>query len=224
MVSYSRLLGGGQVGWMGQTHPDIHQGGCNLCSVWNQRSTEVTLTHATWSETSWAAVAQGQSQRLVIWRSLVRFPWSACQSVLGHDTEAQTAPDVSASIVLFWSLTLMYHVLLFISSQFLISPPFCCARSLCSTWACCMFMIVFLFLLFFLSWVIRCSFWLLLCFSFCVIALYFDDLHFLVVFWIYVYWIIQLLLIKGPFVLHPDILPGGLHLGPHLFTPNCNES
>ena len=32
--------------------------------------------------------------RLVIRGSLVRFPWSACRSVLGQDTEPQTAPDV----------------------------------------------------------------------------------------------------------------------------------
>ena len=31
---------------------------------------------------------------IVIGRSLVQFPWSACWSVLGHDTEPQTAPDV----------------------------------------------------------------------------------------------------------------------------------
>ena len=43
----------------------------------------------------WAGVALGQ--HLVIGRLLVRFPtipWYACQSVLGQDTEAQTAPDV----------------------------------------------------------------------------------------------------------------------------------
>ena len=31
------------------------------------------------------AVAQGWSQCPVIWRSLIWFPWSACQSVLGQD-------------------------------------------------------------------------------------------------------------------------------------------
>ena len=41
-----------------------------------------------------AAVTQGWSQRLVIGRSLVQFPWSACQSVPGQDTEPQTTPDV----------------------------------------------------------------------------------------------------------------------------------
>ena len=41
-------------------------------------------------------VAQGYSQHLIIGRSLVRFPWSACQSVLGQDAE-QTAPDVLVS-------------------------------------------------------------------------------------------------------------------------------
>ena len=40
------------------------------------------------------AVDQGQSQRLVNERSLVRFPWSTCRSVLGQDTEPQTAPEV----------------------------------------------------------------------------------------------------------------------------------
>ena len=35
-----------------------------------------------------------ETQRLVIGRSLVRFPWSPCQSVFGQDTEPQTAPDV----------------------------------------------------------------------------------------------------------------------------------
>ena len=38
-----------------------------------------------------AAVAQGQSQCLVIRRSLVDFP--GLQSVLGQDTEPQTASD-----------------------------------------------------------------------------------------------------------------------------------
>ena len=38
--------------------------------------------------------SQRWSQRLVIGRSLVRFPCSACWSVLGQDTEPQTAPDV----------------------------------------------------------------------------------------------------------------------------------
>ena len=42
-------------------------------------------------------VAQGSSQRLVIGRSLVQFPWSARRSVLGQGTEAQTAPDVLVS-------------------------------------------------------------------------------------------------------------------------------
>lgn len=41
-----------------------------------------------------AAVAQGQSQLLVIARLLVPFPWSACQSVHGQDIELLTAADV----------------------------------------------------------------------------------------------------------------------------------
>ena len=41
-----------------------------------------------------AAVAEGYSQHLVMGRSLVWFPCSACWSVLGQDTEPQTAPDV----------------------------------------------------------------------------------------------------------------------------------
>ena len=40
-----------------------------------------------------APSSQGESQRLVIGRLLVRFPWSACRSVLGQDTAPQTAPD-----------------------------------------------------------------------------------------------------------------------------------
>ena len=40
------------------------------------------------------AVAQGQSQRLVNERLLVRFSWSACWSVLGKDIEPQAAPGV----------------------------------------------------------------------------------------------------------------------------------
>ena len=36
-----------------------------------------------------------ESQCLVIGRSLVLFPWSACRSVLRQDTEPQTAPDVA---------------------------------------------------------------------------------------------------------------------------------
>ena len=35
-----------------------------------------------------------QNQCLVVRRSLVWFPWSACPSVLGQDTEPETAPDV----------------------------------------------------------------------------------------------------------------------------------
>ena len=39
------------------------------------------------------AVARGKSQHPVIRRPLVQFPWSACPSVLGQDTEPQnTAP------------------------------------------------------------------------------------------------------------------------------------
>ena len=41
-------------------------------------------------------MVQGSSQCLVIGRLLVRFPLSACQSVLGQETEPQTAPDVLA--------------------------------------------------------------------------------------------------------------------------------
>ena len=39
-------------------------------------------------------MAQGQSQHLVIRRSLVPFLWLAYRSVLRQDTEPQTAPDV----------------------------------------------------------------------------------------------------------------------------------
>ena len=41
-----------------------------------------------------ATVAQVMSKHLVIERSLVRFSWSAYQSVRGQDTEPQTALDV----------------------------------------------------------------------------------------------------------------------------------
>ena len=41
-----------------------------------------------------AAGAEGLSQRIVIRRTLVRFPESSCQSVLGQDTEPRTAPDL----------------------------------------------------------------------------------------------------------------------------------
>ena len=42
----------------------------------------------------WAAAPQEESQCLVMGRLLVWFPWSACWSVLGQDTETQTTPGV----------------------------------------------------------------------------------------------------------------------------------
>ena len=87
----SCLFKAGPSDWSAQTclsQPRLqYQSSCaTLILTWQTRSINY--------EQNMAVVAQGPSQRLVIWRSLVWFPWSACWSVLGQDTEPQTAPDV----------------------------------------------------------------------------------------------------------------------------------
>ena len=59
----------------------------------------------------------GQSQCLVIGRSLVRFSSSTCWSVFGQDTEPQTAPDVLVGTLHGSNRHLCMHVLI-TASQF----------------------------------------------------------------------------------------------------------
>ena len=62
----------------------------------------------------WVAAAHRTSQRFVIGRSLVEFPWSSCRSVLGWDTEPQTTPDVLVGTL--HAISVWMHVWITVSS------------------------------------------------------------------------------------------------------------